>query len=180
MNRRSLLATAIVAVANAVERRMRAGSHAHDHFAQGPTENVARRPRAGNRPGGGIIAGEWAKRKGVKLNWITANIEPMHDRAFPRAVAARDADRRCFRHQQVLDPEDQLAARSRSTRGSPRRRSMHSDGIPSNLLVAVKYDGKLTAILFRHATTGLHYNETLFKERGLSGAAEDGRRTRSD
>jgi multiple sugar transport system substrate-binding protein len=38
---------------------------------------------------GGDIAGEWAKKKGVKLNWITGNIEPIHDRLF-RELSLRE------------------------------------------------------------------------------------------
>ena len=86
MNRRSLLATAIVAVAMplgvacAQEVTLTIISHkVHENVARGLVPGTT----------GGDIAGEWAKRKGVKLNWITANIEPMHDRLF-RELSLRE------------------------------------------------------------------------------------------
>src|SRR5690554_4701076 len=41
-------------------------------------ENVARGLGAGS--GGGDIMGEWAEENNVTLNWITADIDPLHDR----------------------------------------------------------------------------------------------------
>ncbi|MET0427551.1 MAG: extracellular solute-binding protein, partial [Microvirga sp.] len=37
------------------------------------------------------------------------------------------------------------------------------------MLATHRYDGKLTAIPYRHATHGLHYNSELFTERGVAG-----------
>jgi multiple sugar transport system substrate-binding protein len=165
MNRRSLLATAVVAVAMplsvacAQEVTLTIISHkVHENVARGLVPGTT----------GGDIAGEWAKRKGVKLNWITANIEPMHDRLFRELSLRETSIDVAFvinkfstpKISSLLEPLDPWLAKAPIDA---------FDGIPSNLLVAVKYDGKLTAIPFRHATTGLHYNETLFKERGLSG-----------
>lgn len=127
-------------------------------------ENVSR----GLVPGttGGDIAGEWAKRKGVKLNWITANIEPMHDRLF-RELSLRETSIDLafvinkFQTPKIsvlLEPLDPWLAKAPIEDFS---------GIPANLTNAMRFDGKLTAIPFRHATTGLHWNKALFKERGL-------------
>ena len=41
-------------------------------------ENVSRGLTAGTS--GGDIAGEWASTNGVELNWVTGNIDPIHDR----------------------------------------------------------------------------------------------------
>jgi multiple sugar transport system substrate-binding protein len=127
-------------------------------------ENVSR----GLVPGttGGDIAGEWAKRKGVKLNWITANIEPMHDRLFRELSLRETSIDLAFvinkfqtpRISALLEPLDPWQQKSPIE---------DFGGIPSNLLNAMRFQGSLTAIPFRHATTGLHWNKELFKERGL-------------
>ena len=85
MKRRNLLLAAVVAalplnVAAAEEVTLTIISHkVHENVARGLVPGTT----------GGDIAGEWAKRKGVKLNWITANIEPMHDRLF-RELSLRE------------------------------------------------------------------------------------------
>lgn len=127
-------------------------------------ENVAR----GLVPGttGGDIAGEWAKRNNVKLNWITGNIDPIHDRLF-RELSLNEASIdlafvinkfQTPRISTLLEPLDPMLTNAPV--------EIFAD-IPANLLAAVSYDGNLTAIPFRHATTGLHWNRTLFAERGL-------------
>lgn len=127
-------------------------------------ENVAR----GLVPGttGGDVAGEWAKRKGVKLNWITANIEPMHDRLF-RELSLRETSIdvafvinkfQTPKISAMLEPLDPWLGKAPIEDFA---------GIPDNLTAAMRYQGKLTAVPFRHATTGLHWNRDLFRERGL-------------
>lgn len=128
-------------------------------------ENVSRGLVAGTT--GGDIAGEWAKRKGVKLNWISANIEPMHDRLFRELSLRETSIDLAFvinkfatpRVSVLLEPLDDWQKRAPIEA---------FDGIPKNLLDAVRYDSVLTAIPFRHATTGLHFNKTLLAERGLT------------
>ncbi|MGO4843410.1 transcriptional antiterminator, partial [Rhizobiaceae sp. 2RAB30] len=41
-------------------------------------ENVARGLVKGTT--GGDVAGEWAQASSVELNWVTGNIDPIHDR----------------------------------------------------------------------------------------------------
>lgn len=116
---------------------------------------------------GGDIAGEWAARNGVKLAWITADIDPMHDR-LQRELALRGTSIDLAfiinkyatpRLSRLLEPLDDW-----------NRREPIEDfkGIPANLIASLTYNGSLFAIPFRHATTGLHYNEALLKERGLT------------
>jgi len=115
---------------------------------------------------GGDIAGEWAKKKGVKLNWITGNIEPIHDRLFRELSLRETSIDLAFvinkfetpKISTLLEPLDDW-----------QKKSPIEDfaGIPSNLLVATRYKGVLTAVPFRHATPGLFWNKELFKERGL-------------
>jgi multiple sugar transport system substrate-binding protein len=160
--RRGLLAAttaALAAPALAQERTLTILSH-RVH------ENVARGTVAGTT--GGDIAGEWAARHGVRLNWITADIDPLHDR-LQRELALRQTSIDLAliinkyatpRMSRLLEPLDEWQ----------RREPIEAfDGIPANLLRALRGDGNLFAIPYRHATTGLHYNEALLEERGLSG-----------
>lgn len=128
-------------------------------------ENVAR----GLVPGttGGDIAGEWAARNNVKLNWITADIDPMHDRLL-RELSLRQTSIDLVliinkyatpKMSRLLEPLDAWNEKAPIEDFA---------GIPPNLRAALTYDGKMFAVPFRHATTGLHYNESLFRERGIT------------
>ncbi|MGH8845183.1 MAG: ABC transporter substrate-binding protein [Advenella sp.] len=129
-------------------------------------ENVSR----GLVPGttGGDVAGAWAKKNGVKLNWTTANIEPMHDKLFRELSLRQTSVDLAFvinkftvpKISTLLEPLDEWQKKAPIEQ---------FEGIPANLLAGVNAKGVLTAIPFRHATTGLHWNEKLFKERGLDG-----------
>ncbi len=115
---------------------------------------------------GGDVAGEWAARKGVKLNWITANIEPMHDRLFRELSLRETSIDVAFVINKFLVPK---VATLLEPLGPWEARAPIEDftGIPANLVAGDTWNGSLVAIPFRHATTGLHWNSALFKERGL-------------
>lgn len=130
-------------------------------------ENVARGLTAGTT--GGDIAGAWAGANKATLNWVTGNIDPIHDR-LGRELSLRESSVDLafvinkFHTPRIaaqLEPLDKrIAAEPIEILGS----------IPEPLKKALTYDGKLTALPFRHATTGLHWNKTLFAERGLDHA----------
>lgn len=132
-------------------------------------ENVSRGLTAGTT--GGDIAGEWAKENGVELNWVTGNIDPIHDRLGRELSLSESSVDLAFiinkfhtpRIAALLEPLDDLIA------AGPIE---ILDSIPEPLKKALTYEGKLTAIPFRHATTGLHWNKALFAERGLDRAPE--------
>lgn len=130
-------------------------------------ENVARGLVAGTT--GGDVAGEWAKANNVTLNWVTGNIDPIHDRLGRELSLSESSVDLAFvinkfhtpRIAALLEPLDErIAAEPIEI----------LDSIPEPLKKALMHDGKLTAIPFRHATTGLHWNKTLFAEQGLDHA----------
>ena len=132
-------------------------------------ESVSRGLTAGTV--GGDIAGEWAKENAVELNWVTGNIDPIHDRLGRELSLAESSVDLAFvinkfhtpRIASLLEPlNDRLEAEPIEI----------LDSIPEPLKKALTYEGKLTAIPFRHATTGLHWNKTLFAERGLDRAPQ--------
>jgi multiple sugar transport system substrate-binding protein len=132
-------------------------------------ENVARGLTAGTA--GGDVAGDWANANGVSLNWVTGNIDPIHDRLGRELSLAESSVDLAFvinkfhtpRIAALLEPLDDLAKEGPIE---------ILDSIPEPLKKALTHDGKLTAIPFRHATTGLHWNKTLFAERGLDRAPQ--------
>jgi multiple sugar transport system substrate-binding protein len=164
IRRRSILlagaaAAASPAVGQAQERTLTILSHrVHENVARGVVTGTT----------GGDIAGEWAQRNGVRLNWITADIDPMHDR-LQRELALRQTSIDVAliinkyatpRLSRLLEPLDDWN----------RREPIEAfEGIPRNLITAVRGDGATFAVPYRHATTGLHYNEAILAERGLSG-----------
>ncbi|HWK64440.1 MAG TPA: extracellular solute-binding protein [Rhizobiaceae bacterium] len=130
-------------------------------------ENVARGLVAGTS--GGDVAGEWAKANPVELNWVTGNIDPIHDRLGRELSLAESSIDLAFvinkfhtpRIAALLEPlDDRLKAEPIEI----------LDSIPDAMKKALTYEGHLTAIPFRHATTGLHWNKTLFAEQGLDHA----------
>jgi multiple sugar transport system substrate-binding protein len=132
-------------------------------------ENVARGLVAGTT--GGDVAGEWAKANNVTLNWVTGNIDPIHDRLGRELSLSESSVDLAFvinkfhtpRIAALLEPLDErIAAEPIEI----------LDSIPEPLKKALMHDGKLTAIPFRHATTGLHWNKTLFAEQGLDHAPQ--------
>lgn len=132
-------------------------------------ENVSRGLTAGTS--GGDIAGEWAGANNATLNWVTGNIDPIHDRLGRELSLGESSVDLAFvinkfhtpRIAALLEPlDDRIAADPIEI----------IDSIPAPLKKALTHDGKLTAIPFRHATTGLHWNKTLFVEQGLDRAPQ--------
>jgi len=130
-------------------------------------ENVARGLVAGTT--GGDVAGEWMKAQNAKLNWVTGNIDPIHDRLGRELALPESSVDLAFvinkfhtpRIAAALEPlDDRIKAAPIEILGS----------IPEAMKKALTYKGHLTAIPFRHATTGLHWNKTLFAEQGLDHA----------
>lgn len=117
---------------------------------------------------GGDIAGEWAARNGVKLVWITADIDPMHDRLLRELTLRNTSIDLAFIINKYATPK---MSRLLEPLAPWNQKEPIDDfkGIPPNLIASMTYNNSLFAIPFRHATTGLHYNEALLKERGLSG-----------
>jgi len=117
---------------------------------------------------GGDIAGEWAARNNVKLVWITADIDPMHDRLLRELALRSTSIDLAFVINKYATPR---MSRLLEPLNDWERRALIEDfaGIPANLIASLTYNKSLFAIPFRHATTGLHYNEALLKERGFTG-----------
>lgn len=130
-------------------------------------ENVARGLTSGTT--GGDVAGEWAKANGVELNWVTGNIDPIHDRLGRELSLAESSVDLAFVINKFHTPK--IAALLEPLDDRIKAEPIEIlDSIPEPMKKALTYDGHLTAIPFRHATTGLHWNKALFAEQGLDHA----------
>ena len=116
---------------------------------------------------GGDIAGDWSGTTKPKIEWITFNVQDVHERLFREASLGETGidigfvANRYFRPQManLFEPLDD------HIKADPIK---DFDEIPKGMLESLTYGGKLYGIPFRHATSALHYNETLLKECGLN------------
>jgi len=115
----------------------------------------------------GNITTDWSKNAGVNLTWLTFDIGPLFERLMREAslsetsidvgfVLNLQASPRLFN---LLEPLDAYMAQDPIEDFADVFKGM-TDGM--------MYQGKLYAVPFRHAVSGLHYNEEFFKERGIT------------
>ncbi len=116
---------------------------------------------------GGNAAEEWSKRNGVGIDWVTLDTGPLHERLFREAsLGSTSIDMAFLLNTRatpnavgLLEPLDSLM------KADPLEDP--ADMFPG-LVAAMKFAGKQYAVPQRHATTGFHYNEAIFKERGVA------------
>ena len=117
---------------------------------------------------GGNILEPWLKSKNATVEWLTFGVSPIHDRIFREAsLGSSEVDAAFFLNRftnetmaNLFEPLDQYQQRDPIP---------GLEGISKGMRDAFTFGGKLYGIPYRHATTGLFYNETFLKERGLSG-----------
>lgn len=113
------------------------------------------------------IAGEWAERNNVILNWVTLDIGPLHDRLL-REMSLRETsvDMAAVLNTRVVpDVARLLEPLDSYIEANPIE---DLEGISQGLRDATVVDGKRVAIPYRHATNALHYNTALLEERGVA------------
>lgn len=116
---------------------------------------------------GGDAAGEWAAENDAELNWLTFNVQDVHERLYREAsLGATTVDvgfvaDRYLRPQfaEMFEPLDDYLAQWPIE---------DFDEIPAGMLDGLTYDGKLYGIPMRHATAALHVNTAILEERGLA------------
>lgn len=152
----AILAAAVSTTALAQERTLNILSHAvHKRVAHGE----------GDAAKGGDIAGEWAARNNVQLNWITLNVDPIHERLLRELALGETSIDLAFVVNsrftplllEGLEPLGALAG------GAPVE---DVEGIAEGLRRPVTLAGDLVGIPYRHTTNALIYNEEMLAERG--------------
>lgn len=152
--------TALIATNGlAQERTLNILSHAvHQRVAHGD----------GDAALGGDIAGEWAERNNVTLNWITLNVDPIHERLLRELALNETSIDLAFVVNSRFTPLllDGLEPLGALAGGEPVE---DVDGIAEGLLRPVTIDGDLVAIPYRHTTNALIYNAAILAEHGFDG-----------
>lgn len=162
MFRRAIIAAALSALALtssfAQERTLNILSHAvHKLVAQGE----------GDGSQGGDIAGEWGGRNNVTLNWITLNVDPIHERLLRELSLNETSIDLAFIVNsrftplllEGLEPLGALAGGAAVE---------DIDGIADGLRRPVTIDGDIVGIPYRHTTNALIYNEAILAEHGFT------------
>lgn len=121
----------------------------------------------GDLPDAQDIAGEWAARNNVTLNWVTLNIGPLHDRLLREmSLGETSVDLAAVLNTRVVpDVARLLEPLDAHIEANPIE---DIEGISKGLLDATVVDGKRVAIPYRHATNALHFNTELLDERGIA------------
>ena len=147
-----------------------AGLDAREAFAQaGPLNVFAHRVMQTVSTGaqGGDITKDWAKANGATIQWTTFDTGPLQERLFREASLSESTVDVGFvlttqaipRAANLFEPLDDYLRRDPIEDAS--------DIFPG-LIEGMKVGGKQLAIPFRHASSGLHYNEDLLAEKGFS------------
>lgn len=117
---------------------------------------------------GGDVTAPWREEHGTDLEWITLDLNSIHDRLF-REASLGDSEvsfgflvnaRATPDALQLFEPLDEFMA------AAPIE---DFEDIAPGMRQQTEVEGLTYGVPFRQATAGLHYNEALFEERGLSG-----------
>jgi multiple sugar transport system substrate-binding protein len=115
---------------------------------------------------GGDITKPWSEKSGVTVQWTTFDTGPLQERLFREASLNETSVDVGFllntqaapRVSQLFEPLDEYMKKDPIE--AP-------DDVFPGLMEGMKVGGKLVAIPFRHASSGLHYNEQLLSEKGF-------------
>ena len=117
-------------------------------------------------PGGDVTAA-WRAKTGVELEWLTFGVEAANERAMKEASLAEGNADIVFILDRYTGP--QYAGLFEDLRTWQAKDPIPDFAeIPAGMLAAHTFGGKLTAIPYRHATHGLHYNTDFLVERGVA------------
>jgi len=117
----------------------------------------------GTSGSGGDVLVDWQDGNGVTLNWVTADIAPLHDRLMRESSLSSTSIDVGF----ILDSYATQAALSGFEPLDSCLDGLDISDIPQTFLDQVSQDGQLKALPIRHATTALHYNKALLAEHGI-------------
>jgi len=120
-----------------------------------------------SRGQGGDITKEWAEKNGVAVQWTTFDTGPLQERLFREASLGETSVDVGFllNTQAVPRTANLFEALDDYQKRDPIE---DFDDIFPGLREGMRVQGKLISIPFRHATSGLHYNEEILAERGFA------------
>ncbi|WP_372618166.1 extracellular solute-binding protein [Falsiroseomonas sp.] len=116
--------------------------------------------------GGGDVLADWRERNGVSLEWVTLDLNAIHDRAFREARLSSSNITMSY----VLNTR---AVPSTFAMFEPIDEYQQRDPIEEfedfspGMVRAYTHQGKRYGVPVRHSVNALHYNEAYLQERGL-------------
>jgi multiple sugar transport system substrate-binding protein len=144
-------------------------SHRAQAQAGGPLNVFAHRVMQTVSTGsqGGDITKPWSEKSGLAVQWTTFDTGPLQERLFREAslnettvdVGFMLNTQAAPRVSQLFEPLDEYMKKDPIE--AP-------DDVFPGLMDGMKVGGKLMAVPFRHASSGLHYNEQLLSEKGFN------------
>lgn len=160
ISRRSLIGTATLAAGLAAS-----GARAQAQKLSIYSHRVHRTVATGTQ--GGDITEAWSQRTGIGVEWVTFDTGPLQERLFREASLRETSVDIGFllntqtvpRITTLFEPLDDYMARDPVE--DP------ADIFPG-MLQGMTIGGKLYGLPFRHASSGLHYNEEILAERGIT------------
>lgn len=116
-------------------------------------------------PGGDVTAA-WRAKNGAEVEWLTSGVEATNERAFKEASLGQGGANIVFLLDRYTGP--QFAGLFEDLSAWQAKDPIPGlNEIPAGMVGAHTFGGKLSAVPFRHATHGLHYNTTFLTERGV-------------
>jgi len=116
---------------------------------------------------GGDLTAAWRAKQGADIEWLTFGVEAVNERAFKEASLTEGNADIVFILDRYTGP--QFAGLFEDLNAWQAKDPIPQFAeIPAGMTAAHTFGGKLTAVPFRHATHGLHYNTEFFAEKGIS------------
>lgn len=106
------------------------------------------------------------KENGIAIEWVTLDTGPLHERMFREASLGSTSIDLAFMVNTRATPVVANLFEPLDSWMQSNPLEDPADLFPG-LVNAMKFGGKQYAVPHRHATTGFHYNEAIFKERGV-------------
>jgi multiple sugar transport system substrate-binding protein len=121
---------------------------------------------------GGDVTAAWRARNGIELEWVTLDLDAIHDRLFREASLSRTQvdigfilnTRATPDALRLFEPLDPFMAKAPIENFADMQQNF-----VENFRDHSTAGGGHVAIPYRHAATGMHYNEQIFAERGVAG-----------
>jgi multiple sugar transport system substrate-binding protein len=140
-------------------------------FAQGKEVNIFTHrvmENVSKGTGGGDVTKAFTDETGAKVNWVTFETGPLHDRVFREASLGESTVDVAYLLNTYVSPR--IASLFEPLEPFMERDPIENfEDIFPGLVDAVTFEDKVYAVPYRHATAGLHYNEEIFAECGISG-----------
>lgn len=162
LTRRTLLAATAIAPAFAAPAVLRAQTQEKLSIASHRIHQIV---STGAK--GGDITKAWTERTRIGVEWITFEVGPLRERLFREASLRETSLDIGFLLNTQLTPATASLFEPLEALMQVEPVEEMGDLFPG-MVEAGRIGGKLIAIPFRQTTSGLHYNEELFAERGLT------------